>query len=157
MSAVFRKLNLKDQDEIVVLNVPQSFETEVANLTRAQVVRDLSELDKVVFALSFVTQEKEVAEITSNLQSKIKGDAVIWFAYPKRTSRKYLSEINRDRGWSALGQAGFEPVRQVAIDEDWSALRFRNVRYIERMSRSKNMAISKQGRDKTSGGSDPET
>jgi hypothetical protein len=49
----------------------------------------------------------------------------VWVAYPKKASRRYGCEFDRDTGWQALGDAGFEPVRQVAIDEDWSALRCR--------------------------------
>jgi hypothetical protein len=59
------------------------------------------------------------------------GDAVIWFAYPKGTSKRYKSEINRDTGWKALRAAGFEGVRMVAIDEDWSAVRFRRAEFIK--------------------------
>jgi len=60
---------------------------------------------------------------------------VVWFAYPKGSSKKYTSQINRDNGWAVLGKAGFEPVRMVAIDEDWSAVRFRRVEFIKTMTR----------------------
>mgnify|MGYP005835701873 CR=1 FL=1 len=39
-----------------------------------------------------------------------------------------------------------EPVRQVAIDEDWSALRFRRVEYIKTMTRS--FAMTLEGKAK---------
>ena len=73
-------------------------------------------------------------------------DAVIWFAYPKGTSKKYKSEINRDNGWQVLGEGGFEPVRMVAIDEDWSALRFRRVEHIKTMTRAKESRMTAQGK-----------
>jgi hypothetical protein len=47
------------------------------------------------------------------------------FAYPKGTSKTLKSEVNRDSGWDVLRSAGFDTVRLVAIDADWSALRFR--------------------------------
>lgn len=50
--------------------------------------------------------------------------AGLWFAYPKR-SGAHRSDISRDRGWTAVEAAGLLPVSQVAIDADWSALRFR--------------------------------
>jgi len=59
---------------------------------------------------------------------------------PQATSKRYKSEINRDTGWQALGQAGFEPVRAVAIDEDWSALRFRRVEFIKTLTRATSTA-----------------
>jgi len=51
--------------------------------------------------------------------------------YPKGTSRRYKTNINRDRGWETVTGTGFRPVSQVAIDEDWSALRFRNVKFVK--------------------------
>lgn len=63
------------------------------------------------------------------------GDALVWFAYPKGTSKQYRSTINRDTGWQVLGAAGFEPVRMVAIDEDWSGVRFRRAEFIKSMIR----------------------
>jgi hypothetical protein len=38
--------------------------------------------------------------------------------------------VNRDTGWEALQAAGFDTVRLVAIDADWSALRFRRKEHI---------------------------
>jgi len=45
--------------------------------------------------------------------------------------KKYTCDISRDNGWQALGELGFEGVRMVAIDEDWSAVRFRRAEYIK--------------------------
>jgi hypothetical protein len=56
---------------------------------------------------------------------------VIWFAYPKASSKRYRCEFNRDTGWAAVRAVGFDTVRQVAIDGDWSALRFRRIEYIK--------------------------
>ena len=48
-----------------------------------------------------------------------------------RNLKRYICEFNRDDGWQVIRGAGFDSVRQVAIDEDWSALRFRRVEYIK--------------------------
>src|SRR5262249_31845303 len=77
----------------------------------------------------------EVESAAAAVLAKSLGDAVIWFAYPKASSRRYRCEFNRDSGWAEVGKAGFESVRQVAIDEDWSALRFRRVEYVKKMTR----------------------
>jgi hypothetical protein len=76
-------------------------------------------------------------------------DAVLWFAYPKKSSKRYKSDISRDEGWAPLGELGFEGVRQVAIDEDWSALRFRQAGYIKTMARNQRLAMSEEGRART--------
>ena len=62
------------------------------------------------------------------------ADGTLWFAYPKKSSRKYCSDIYRDHGWEVLIDRGMHPVRQVSVDDDWSALRFRNSRYIKSSS-----------------------
>jgi len=43
-----------------------------------------------------------------------------------------------------MGKAGFEPVRMVAIDEDWSALRFRRVEFIKTMNRPEDVRLTKK-------------
>ena len=67
-------------------------------------------------------------------------------AYPKGSSKKYQSQINRDHGWDALGHAGFEPVRLVAIDEDWSALRFRRLEFIKNMARAEEHRLTSRAK-----------
>jgi len=68
---------------------------------------------------------------------------------PEKISKKYKCDFNRNSDWSTLGTAGFESVRMVAIDENWSALRFRRVEYIKTMARSPDNALSKAGKHKT--------
>ena len=58
-------------------------------------------------------------------------------------------EFDRDSGWEVLGQAGFEPVRMIAIDADWSALRFRRVEYILSLTRDPARAGSPAGKLRT--------
>jgi|SRR5579872_1160829 len=145
MASVFDKLNLKDQKQILVLNSPESFEPELKSL-RIAVQRDLKSSAAIEFSLAFVTEQKEVDTLGKAIAKKAQGDAVIWFAYPKGSSKKYKSKINRDSGWKVLGDAGFEPVRMVAIDEDWSAVRFRRADFIKTLTRDKKYRLSAQGK-----------
>ena len=139
----FAKLNLKDQTEIIVLNAPASFEPELKALKDVTVRRD-AKGGVIDFSLAFVTTQKEVDTLGPQVAKKAKGDAVVWFAYPKGSSKKYTSQINRDNGWAVMGKAGFEPVRMVAIDEDWSALRFRRVEFIKTMNRPEDVRLTKK-------------
>ena len=144
--STFDKLNLKDQKQILVLNAPESFEPELKALRGVTVLRDLKSAVEIEFSLAFVTKQQQVDTLGKAIGKKAQGDAVIWFAYPKGTSKKYKSEINRDAGWRVLGDAGFEPVRMVAIDEDWSAVRFRRVEFIKTLTRGKEHRMSAQGK-----------
>jgi len=145
--ATFAKLNLKDQAEIVVLNAPASFEPELKSLKGVTVRRDARGGD-IDFSLAFVMTQKEVDTLAPQVAKKAKGDAIVWFAYPKGSSKKYKSQINRDNGWAVMGSAGFEPVRMVAIDEDWSAVRFRRVEFIKTMNRPRSAAMTAEGKRK---------
>jgi hypothetical protein len=129
MSPVFTKLNLKSQREILVINAPSSFEVALAALKDVTVRRAPSAIKTVEFALAFVMKQKELDRLSTVLASKAIGDACIWFAYPKGTSKQYHCEFNRDTGWDVICAAGFNKVRMVAIDADWSALRFRRSQY----------------------------
>lgn len=152
MSELFKKLNLKDQKEILVLNAPESFEAELDTLQGITVQRRLEDSPQITFSLAFVIQQAELDRLSEAIAEKATGDAVIWFAYPKASSKKYRCEFNRDTGWNVLGEHGFEPVRQVAIDADWSALRFRRVEYIRSLTRTSLQALSEEGKKRTTGG-----
>jgi hypothetical protein len=132
MSPIFKKLNLKDQHDILVVNAPASFESDIATLSGVTVRRDPNKVAVVGFALTFVKKQAELDALSATLAAKAEGDAILWFAYPKGTSKKYQCDFNRDTGWNIIRGAGFDTVRQVAIDDDWSALRFRRVEYIKR-------------------------
>lgn len=147
MDDVFKKLNFKDQSEILVINHPASFQPNLdamEGLTKIQT--DVAKAVKIHFAIVFVTKQNELDTLATQIAPKTEGDALVWFAYPKGTSKKYKCEFNRDNGWDVLGKLDFEVVRQVAIDEDWSALRFRRVEYIKTMTRNEKMALSKEGK-----------
>ena len=151
MTPLFKKLNLKDEDEIVVVNAPTTFEVELGKLSHVSVSRAPAKAKPIRFSLAFVTKQEELNTTASDIVAKAQDDPTIWFAYPKKSSKRYTCEFNRDTGWEVLGAAGFEGVRQVAIDEDWSAIRFRRVEYIKTMKRSSKIAMSNEGKRRTSG------
>ncbi|MBB5359209.1 hypothetical protein HDE76_002438 [Rhodanobacter sp. ANJX3] len=100
-------------------------------------LRDLQKVEAVSFALVFAKRQSEVDAISPALADKLKGDALLWFAYPKGTSKKYTCDFNRDTVWRVIRRLGFDTVRALAIDDDWSALRFRRVEFIKSAATSK--------------------
>ncbi len=144
--SVFAKLNLKDHDDLLIVNAPASFEPEIAALDDVRVHRAVAEMKTIGFSLAFVTAQVEVDRLAQAICRKVVGDAIVWFAYPKQTSKRYACDFNRDTGWAVLGRLGFEGVRGVAIDEDWSALRFRRVEFIKGMARDPKRAMTTLGR-----------
>jgi hypothetical protein len=132
MPSVFDKLTLKEEREIAVLDAPASFEAKLRALHQVKVVRTLEAAEHVAFILVFATQKSQVDRWSKSIASKASGDAILWFAYPKSTSQRFKCDFNRDNGWEIIRAAGWDSVRQIAIDADWSALRFRRKEFINR-------------------------
>jgi hypothetical protein len=133
MGSVFEKLNLGSRQEMVVLGAPESFKPELARLPVITIHHHLESVAEVGFWLAFVTRKSEVEKLAPEIARRAKGDAIVWFAYPKGTSKKYTCDFNRDTGWTSLRKLGFDSVRAVAIDEDWTGIRFRRKEFIKRM------------------------
>lgn len=147
MNSTFKKLNYKTQKQIYIVNAPTSFKKEMDEMSLLTSIKtSLAGVKRIEFFLAFVTRQQEVDELTRKVVPLMEGDGILWFAYPKGTSKKYKCEFNRDTGWGVLGKHDYEPVRAIAIDEDWSALRFRNAENIKEMIRS--FAMSETGKKK---------
>lgn len=124
---VWKKLNLKDETRIAVVDPPDAFAAELEGLSDVEVVSTVAGCE---FVMAFVTTRKQIERQAKALSRMADGDVKVWFCYPKTTSKRYTCDFNRDSGWEPLFAAGFKGVRQVAIDEDWSALRFRRIQYV---------------------------
>ncbi len=149
MEALLKKLNLKESEKVLLVNVPKNLgEMVEAFKAKASVKTKYKTSDEFTFVLLFVTKQDEVNSLAAAIAPLTKGDAAVWFAYPKGTSKNYKCEFNRDNGWKILGDIGFEPVRMVAIDDDWSALRFRRAEFIKTMIRDEKYALSAEGKNR---------
>ncbi len=74
--------------------------------------------------LLFVESAESLREVLSTYRDSLSRPASVWVAYPKGNR----ADINRDTVWPILGDYRMNPVSQVAIDEVWSAMRFRALR-----------------------------
>jgi hypothetical protein len=73
--------------------------------------------------IAFVVQAAELTGSASPAVAAAREDRLAWIAYPK--AGQLGTDINRDRLAAAVAELGIRPVRQVALDDVWSALRFR--------------------------------
>lgn len=150
MTPLLKKLNYKDQKTILITNFPATFVAELQNMaSTATILTEGDTVEHIEFALCFVTTLREIELVASELVPKLDGDALLWLCYPKGSSKKYSCEFNRDNGWASLGAVNMEPVRMVAIDEDWSALRFRKVGYIKTITRRESFALTDEAKART--------
>jgi hypothetical protein len=99
MASVFEKLNLKDRQKMVVLNAPASFEAELARLPVMTIHHSLASVAETGFLLAFVTRKSEVDALAAKVAKCAKGDAVVWFAYPKGVRRSTSATSIATLGW----------------------------------------------------------
>ncbi|MBE2281593.1 MAG: hypothetical protein IAE91_14475 [Ignavibacteriaceae bacterium] len=152
MTPLFKKLNYKGQKFIRIFNKPESFDSELKGLEGLCEIHETSILKSYPYILAFCenkTQFLALYEECINLTEE--PDGLLWFAYPKKSSKKYKSDLTRDEGWEIMGERGFEPVRQIAIDDDWSSLRFRKIENIKIFKRSEDFAMSAEGKKRAAG------
>lgn len=151
MTPLLKKLNLKAQSSAIILSHPEEFEETLIALSKLTPTDlRINKMKEYDFIVVFVRSNEDIAACIKKLAGHLVEDATLWFAYIKKSSKKYTGILSRDgEAWLALGEYGYEGVRQVAIDVDWSALRFRHVDKIKSMTRNQGMALSKKGRERT--------
>ena len=131
MTKLLEKLNYRGQDRIAMINAEESFTKAISDdLPNLIIDREIDPRYAYDFIIIFVKSISEVESITPVATHNLLADGVLWFCYPKKTSKKYSSDINRENGWKVLNDSGLYGIRLVAIDDDWSALRFRNSKFI---------------------------
>ena len=84
-------------------------------------VRRVDAPEQATTALVFADDAASLRALLATHQERLAQPEVLWVAYPKGNR----ADINRDSLWPILGELGMRPVTQVAIDQVWSALRFR--------------------------------
>lgn len=110
------KLQLKPDDTVAVLGLPNDVDLGIVGPPAASP----AEADAVIV---FVHDRAELDAQAASALEAARRDVIAWIAYPK--AGKLGTDLNRDRLSDALTGTGVRPVRQVAIDDTWSALRFR--------------------------------
>jgi len=84
-------------------------------------VRVVDGLEQATVALIFVDAAAAAREILTARSGQLAQPTILWVAYPKANK----ADINRDTLWPILAEYGMRPIGQVAVDQVWSALRFR--------------------------------
>ena len=119
MTSLFKKLNFKEHNEICIVNHPLEFEDEMNTMKNHTVIKTkINECKELEFILIFVKTKAEIDKVVSSIQKKIKGDCIVWFAYPKGTSKKYKAEINRGNGVKILVPLFVEQGEKIRINTE---------------------------------------
>jgi hypothetical protein len=115
---VASKLQLKPGMTVAVLGMPESVDLDLA-----EGVEGLAEPDRADAVIAFAIDSVALEAVAAPAITAARADRLAWIAYPK--AGKLGTDLNRDVLARLVRARGAQPVRQVAIDETWSALRFR--------------------------------
>lgn len=111
---LLNKLQIKPGQSLAVLNPPPD-----VSLPGSTPGNEASTADAV---LGFAVHRGDLDRLGPVVDAA-RADRLAWIGYPK--GGKLGTDLNRDRLVQALASQGVQPVRQVSIDETWSAMRFR--------------------------------
>ena len=137
MRPVARKLGLNPGMRALILAAPPSYRKLLPRLADGPTVSSRTHGKYPLFQV-FVTRVSEVRKFAQGPLRYAALNALVWISYPKKTSRMN-SDLSRDIIREAMNGAGWRAVSIIAIDEVWSALRFRPVGQVS--SRSKRSPI----------------
>lgn len=110
-----KKLQLKDAQKIAVIDGP----------TQLGLAAQQTDFDNADAVLLFACDKAQLSRHLDDLKRAVDGNKLTWIAYPK--GRRLNTDLNRDIVRLILNENVLNPVRQVSIDDTWSALRIRKL------------------------------
>lgn len=128
--SIIEKLQLKDEKNLLIQGLPSSIEKQFLKLSFAKNLTPLLKSRKIDFALVFAVSQQQLQAILKEVIPVLQPDAKLWIAYPKLTS-KIASDLSRDASWTFIDIYGFKGVSAIALDNVWSAMRFRKPEEVE--------------------------
>jgi hypothetical protein len=123
MNPILKKLHFKGQSPVLLLKAP----AELKGMRAAfEVPVHVAAKGAYGFVLAFAQSQAEAGALAKAIKKTLADErALFWLAYPKGSSKKYQADLNRDSLHALMEKLGFDGVSLVALDADWSAMRFK--------------------------------
>jgi hypothetical protein len=120
------KFQFKQITTLAVRNAPQGYVQKLADdLEGIEIVAGPeAAAGAVLLFVNNLAEARALAPAAVAAVADAKPEGVLWLAYPKGGSG-VKTDVNRDKLWPVVQAAGWRPVRQIALDDVWSAMRFR--------------------------------
>lgn len=121
MQDIIKKFRFKEK--AIVINAPTNLEIQFVELGfKTSFEKNMKSKNTVVF----INNNNQYLDFLKNKLKNIESDSVLWFAYPKGTS-KIKTDINRDTIRVTGEEFNITTVSAISIDNTWSGLRFRPI------------------------------
>ena len=120
------KFQFKNVSRLAVRNAPGGYVDKLqAGLEGIEILAGHdAAADAVLLFVNNLAEAQALAPGAVATVAPVKPEGILWIAYPKGGSG-VKTDVNRDKLWPVVQESGWRPVRQIALDEGWSAMRFR--------------------------------
>lgn len=130
-SPMAKKLRLAAGQKVAVLNAPEGF-TALLSPGPVDIGTRLAPAQAYDVVQLFVSSADELRRLGPDAMRAVKPDGLLWITYPKGGQAGGASDLPATPSWSrrdVLGEitsvTGYKPVAFVAIDDNYTALRFK--------------------------------
>jgi hypothetical protein len=141
---IIKKLNHKVEKQLFIFNLPEELKELFCENELVEIKLKRENSNAYEFLLLFAENMESLIKLRNEHMNSITHSTNFWLAYPKKSTKKYNSDLQRETIWNQFGSYCMEPVRQIAINDDWSAMRYKHVSKIKKMTRS--FAASEEGK-----------
>lgn len=127
VTTIAKKLGIKPGYAVLLLHAPENYREHLGALPQeVEVIETPEDASAQAFdcVLLFARDQAQLATRAPLALSSVRPSGLLWIAYPKKTSKLH-TDLSRDVGWDAVTDAGMQGVSLIALDETWSAMRFR--------------------------------
>jgi hypothetical protein len=119
------KLQAGAEDSALVLGSPASRARSLGELAASMKVSQKAGKGPYGLILIYAEDSAALAAALEKARPLLIGASLLWFAYPKRPAPG--SGLGDETGWTTLKTLGFQPIKRISLDGDWSALRFKHI------------------------------
>ena len=115
------RMHLRAGERLLLVGAPDGYGTTLTAPESVEVTNTPEGTFDVIQV--FVSTRAALEAEAPRLKALLKPDGKLWFTYPKGTSTRLTADINRDDIRRYALTVGLQTVAQVAVDDDWSAIR----------------------------------
>ncbi|MBM7694579.1 hypothetical protein JOC77_004043 [Peribacillus deserti] len=140
---ILKKLQVKQGMSLLVLNSPEQYisDEDIEIMPGTMVHLRPEKGRKYTFVQMFARNTAELDLWMDEGLNSLEAGALFWVSHPKKSSKLY-EDLSRDQGWDVLKKKGYEGVASIAVDDDWSAIRFRPISEDTSTARRKSVMTS---------------
>jgi hypothetical protein len=133
LSPLAKKLRLTADHSVAMLNAPSGMSAQIVPGPKA-LATDLRPNEMYDAVVLFVNNAEELRRLGPGAIRATGPGGLLWIAYPKGGPARGATDLPATPWWvqrDVLGEVtsvkGYKPVSFVAVDENWTALRFKPV------------------------------